>query len=152
MTRPGASFESPRYVPNGLLGRLLGRRLNAVVFSMDYVMLWFDGDVGGGDVAGGNVVLNCDVYPVAEHRGQVYAEADLGYGDALRALIPQEVSSTVEQTGAGIVISFQTGRITIRPAFDEWVGPEIATLSGFADGAWMVWRPGEEPFEDLAGA
>jgi hypothetical protein len=115
-------------------------------------MLWFDGDVDGGDLAGGNVVLNCDVYPTVEHAGRVYAEPDPGYGDALRALIPQEVSSTVEQTGRGIVISFQTGRISIHPVFDELVGPEIAKLSGFADRAWMVWRPGEESFEDLADA
>ena len=27
------------YEPNELLGRLVGKRLNAVVFSMDYVML-----------------------------------------------------------------------------------------------------------------
>lgn len=26
---------------------------------------------------------------------------------------------------------------------------EVAPLAGFADSAWMVWRPGEDSFEDL---
>ena len=29
------------------------------------------------------------------------------------------------------------------------LGPEIALLSGFVDGRWMCWRPGEESFDDL---
>ena len=134
------------YVPNQLLGRLVGRRLTAVVFSMDYVMLWFDGDVASGD----NVVLNCDVYPSVEYRGISYAEPDPGYGDALRALVAQEVTSTAEQTGIGIVLSFLTGRLMVHPTLDELEGPEIAMLSGFEDQSWMVWRPGEESFRDLA--
>ncbi|MFD4420770.1 hypothetical protein ACFWN7_04600 [Agromyces sp. NPDC058484] len=112
---------------------------------MDHVMLWFDGDIA----SGGNVVLSCDVYPAVEYRGVVYAEPDPGYGDAFRALVAQEVAGTVEQTGTGIVLSFQTGRLVIHPKLDELVGPEIAMLSGFEDGSWMVWRPGEESFEDL---
>ena len=134
------------YEPNELLGRLVGRRLNAVVFSMDYVMLWFDGDVP----SGGNVVLNCDVYPAVERGGVVFAEPDGGYADHLRALIPEEVTGTAEQTGTGIVISFASGRLILHPAAEELAGPEIAMLSGFVDGSWMVWRPGEESFEDLA--
>jgi hypothetical protein len=133
------------YEPNQLLGRLVGRRLNAVVFSMDYVMLWFDSDAPSG-----NVVLHCDVYPKVERGGVVFAEPDDGYGDHLRSFIPEEVVGTAEQTGTGIVISFASGRLILHPAAEELVGPEIAMLSGFADGSWMVWRPGEDSFDDLA--
>jgi hypothetical protein len=134
------------YVPNELLSRLVGRRLNAVVFSMDYLILWFDGD----RESRGNVVLHCDVFPVVEMGGSVYAERDSGYGDALRSLIPQAVEETVESTGVGIAIAFPTGRLVLHPGANELVGPEIAMLSGFDDGQWMCWRPGEDSFEDLA--
>lgn len=134
------------YVPNELLGRLVGRRLTAVVFSMDYVILWFDGDPNGR----GTVALHCDVYPRVERLGKALAEPDPGYGDALRALVPEAVTETVEQTGLGLVISFPSGRLVLHPSADELVGPEIAMLGGFEDGSWMVWRPGEDAFEDLA--
>lgn len=134
------------YVPNELLGRLVGRRLNAVVFSTDYVILWFDGDSS----TPGNVVLHCDVYPTVECGGVRFGEADLGYGDALRGFIPQQVISTAEATGTGLVIELSSGRIVLHPTNAELVGPEIAMLSGFEDKSWMVWRPGEESFEDLA--
>lgn len=132
--------------PNELLGRLVGRSLNAVVFSMDYVMLWFDSDAA----SGGNVVLHCDVYPRVERGGVVLGEPDAGYGDHLRAFIPEVVTCTAEQTGQGIVICFASGRLVLHPTVEELVGPEIAMLSGFGDGRWMVWRPGEDSFADLA--
>lgn len=131
------------YVPNELLSRLAGRRLNAVVFSMDYVMLWFDGDRAG------NIVLSCDVFPVVKAGGSMHAERDAGYGDVLRSLIPEVVQETAESTGTGIVISFPSGDLVLHPAPGELDGPEIAMLSGFEDGRWMVWRPGEGSFEDL---
>ncbi|MFJ9365864.1 hypothetical protein ACIRRA_15810 [Nocardia sp. NPDC101769] len=40
-----------------------------------------------------------------------------------------------------------SGAITLRPTYDKLVGPEIATLAGFVDRAWMCWRPGEAAFE-----
>jgi len=134
------------YAPNELLSRLVGRRLNAVVFSMDYVILWFDGD----RPSRGNVMLTCEVYPRVEREGTRFAEPDPGYGDALRSFIPDEVTGTTEQTGAGIVLTFASGRLVLHPSADELVGPEIAMLNGFEDGRWMAWRPGEESFEDLA--
>ncbi|SJM55300.1 hypothetical protein [Gulosibacter sp. 10] len=134
------------YVPGELLGRLVGRRLNAVVFSMDVVMLWFDGDERGS----GNVTLHCDYPPEVEYRGVRRRERDAGYADALRRLIPEEVTGTVEKTGTGLVVRFASGRLVIHPSREERWGYEIATLSGFADRSWMCWRPGEDGFEDLA--
>lgn len=57
--------------------------------------------------------------------------------------------ATHEETGSGIHIVLDTGSVGIHPKLDE-VYVEVAELRGFADGAWMVWRPGEESFEDLA--
>jgi hypothetical protein len=54
------SAEPAAYVPNSLLGRLVGFRLYSVQFVMDYVQLRFDGP--SADMP----VLNYDVWPVVE--------------------------------------------------------------------------------------
>lgn len=113
---------------------------------MDYVILWFDGD----PQSSSNAVLHCDVFPTVEREGVRLSEPEPGYADALRAFIPEVVVETVEQTGIGIGVEFASGRLVLHPASQEIVGAEIAMLSGFADGRWMVWRPGEDSFEDLA--
>ncbi|MET8860251.1 hypothetical protein [Streptomyces sp. NPDC004579] len=46
-------------------------------------------------------------------------------------------------------VQFVMDYVQLHPAASELVGPEIAMLNGFADQRWMVWRPGEEAFEDL---
>ncbi|WP_285245582.1 hypothetical protein [Pseudarthrobacter sp. fls2-241-R2A-127] len=133
------------YVPNELLSRLVGDRLYSVEFVLnDYVQLRFHGAPGAGPLT-----LNCYVWPVIQQAGRRWHERDLGYADALRRLTPGVVVSTAEATSDGIRIGLDTGAIHIRPAKDE-VFVEIAELHGFADGAWMVWRPGEDSFEDLA--
>ena len=137
------SSEHTAYVPNGLLGRLVGFRLYSVQFVMDYVQLRFDGPTE--DMP----VLNCDVLPVVETPAGLIAPGQLGYADALRAFIPDHVVATVEETGRGLRIEFDEGAIRLHPAIDEVPGPEIALLSGFKDREWMCWRPGEESFEDV---
>lgn len=133
------------YVPNELLSRLVGDRMYSVEFVLnDYVQLRFDGTS-----AAGPVTLNCYVWPVVKIVDRFWHEHDLGYADALRRLTPGTVTSTSEVTGTGIRINLDTGAIVIHPAKDE-VFVEIAELMGFPDGAWMVWRPGENSFEDLA--
>jgi hypothetical protein len=133
------------YIPNDLLSRLVGERMYSVEFVVnDYVQLRFDGTPG----AGNPVVLNCYVWPVIESSGRIWRESDLGYADALRKLTPATVFSTTEQTGVGIRIEFDTGAIVIHPKLEQ-VHTEIAEIMGFTDGAWMVWRPGEDSFEDL---
>lgn len=109
----------------------------------DYLQLGFEGAPGSGDHAG----LNCHVWPIVESLGRTWHESDLGYADALRKLTPGTVTSTAERTGSGIRIELDTGSIVIHPKL-EMVSAEIAEIS-FSDGAWMVWSPGEDSFEDL---
>ncbi|ASN22433.1 hypothetical protein CGK93_09535 [Arthrobacter sp. YN] len=133
------------YVPNELLSRLVGIRMYSVEFVLnDYVQLRFDGE----PKADGPIVLNSYVWPVVESAGRSWREPELGYADALRRLTPGTVVSTGEATGTGIRIELDTGTVVIHPAVDE-VYVEIAMLIGFEDRSWMVWRPGEESFEDL---
>lgn len=110
----------------------------------DYVQLRFDGVPGAGDRA----TLNCYVWPAIQDADGLWREPDVGYADALRRLTPGTVTSTTEATGTGIVIRLDTGAVVIHPRIDE-VYVEIAILMGFDDEAWMVWRPGEDSFEDL---
>ena len=133
------------YVPNELLSRLVGHRLFSVQFLLDYVQLHFDSDTSSGQV-----VLQCDCVPTVVRDGHTYAVGDPGWADALWRLIPGIVTDTREATGTGLEVRFGVDLIRLYPAVDELVGAEIAMLTGFDDGQWMVWRPGEESFEDLA--
>jgi hypothetical protein len=133
------------YIPNELLGRLVGFRLYSVQFVMDYVQFRFDGP-SSEDMP----ILNCDVMPMVEQGDRSVVEGELGYADAVRKLIPGVVRRTREETGAGLRIEFDDGAIVVNPTFDALVGPEIALLQGFKDGKWMCWRPGEESFENLS--
>lgn len=133
------------YIANQLLSRLIGERMYSVEFVLnDYVQLRFDGTPG----AVRPVVLTCFVWPAVARAGRVWREPDLGYADALRKLTPGTVTSTAERTGAGIRIDLDTGAVLIHPRREE-VYVEIAEITGFDDRAWMVWRPGEDSFEDL---
>ncbi|WP_101523214.1 hypothetical protein [Nocardioides houyundeii] len=139
------SLDPPPYVPNEFLGRLVGARLVSVEFVQDYAQLRFEGL--GEDMP----VLTCDAMPTVEAvGGQVLSDGDLGYADALRALIPNLVLNTHEATGTGLRIEFPNAAIALHPDRDALTGAEIAVLTGFEDQAWMCWRPGEESFEDLA--
>lgn len=136
-------MDEAAYVPNELLSRLVGERMYSVEFVVnDYVQLRFEG------AEAMPVVLNCYVWPVIEFAGQVWRETDLGYADALRKLTPGIVRSTSEGSGSGIRIILDTGTVVIDPALGD-VYVEIAEIMGFSDGSWMVWRPGEDSFEDL---
>ncbi len=134
-----------QYVPNQLLSRLVGCRLYSVEFVLnDYLQIFFDGPPGCK-----HVILNCYVWPQVDRDGHRWRESELGYADALRQLASGTVLSTAEATGSGITIEVDSGTISVHPTASE-VFVEIAHLSGFDDGSWMVWRPGEESFEDLA--
>ncbi|MFI5897817.1 hypothetical protein ACIA5D_47820 [Actinoplanes sp. NPDC051513] len=137
------SSEQAAYVPNELLSRLVGFRLYSIEFVMDYVQLRFDGPTE--DMP----VLNCDVLPAVEMPTSVMTPGQVGWADALRALIPGHVVATAEGTGQGLRIEFEQGAVRLHPDIHDVTGPEIALLTGFVDGRWMCWRPGEESFEDV---
>jgi hypothetical protein len=131
------------YKPNELLSRLVGDDLYSVQFVMgDRVEFWFGG------AKDDFPHLLCDVWPVVEVGGRSYRYADVGYGDALMRLIPATVIATHEETGIGIKLFLEGASITVHPDRDVDT-VEIAMLIGFGDKQWMVWRPGEESFEDL---
>jgi hypothetical protein len=109
----------------------------------DYLQIRFDGPREGGPI-----VLNCYVWPTVTTPERTWREPDVGYADAVRRLAPGTVRSTTEATGVGIQLELDTGTVTIHPELKE-VYVEIAEIQGFADRAWMVWRPGEDSFEDL---
>ncbi|MCK9870331.1 hypothetical protein MRI28_11885 [Nocardiopsis dassonvillei] len=132
------------YVLNSLLGRLVGCRLYSVQFVMDYVQLWFDSEGSNNTPS-----LTCDALPHVSLDGRWLAPAEPGWAEALRTLIGQHVIATHERTGIGLKLDFARGTIQLHPTEDELEGPEIAMLSGFDDRSLMVWRPGEEAFEDL---
>lgn len=127
------------YVPNALLSRLVGTRLESITFLKWYCQLNFDG-----------AQLNCDVWPKVVREGVESVVGEPGYRDALCSFLAMDVIATAEGTGVGLLLEFESGAIRIHPSVDDLEGPEIALLGGFTDGAWMCWRPGEESFEDLA--
>ncbi|MEU8185520.1 hypothetical protein AB0B86_32635 [Micromonospora sp. NPDC049047] len=132
------------YIPNKLLGRLVGLRLYSVQFVMDYVQLRFDGELSN-EVP----VLNCDILPAISRADRTYLPGEPGWADALVGLIPQVVTDSCERTGTGIELRFSDAALRLHPTPKQIDTPEIAMLSGFDDGRWMVWRPGEDSFEDL---
>ncbi|MEH1101325.1 hypothetical protein [Micromonospora sp. CPCC 205561] len=134
-----------RYVPNELLGRLVGLRLYSVQFVFDYVQLHFDGEAPGE-----TPVLNCDILPAVTREGRTCLPGEPGWADALVRLVPRIVTGTRERTGTGIELDLGDETVRLHPTREEVDTPEIAMLSGFGDGRWMVWRPGEDSFEDLA--
>lgn len=150
----GLGFESQHrwqsehvaYVPNELLSRLVGMRLLSIEFILDYVVVHFDGDPSQPQA-----VLECDVMPQAVGGdGSRRRKGDEGYADALCSLIGHVVTATGEGPRSGLRIEIEgRGALILDPGTDELTGPEIALLSGFPDGAWMCWRPGEEAFEHL---
>lgn len=132
------------HMSDDLLSRLVGDRMYSVEFVLnDYVQFRFDGSPGEKPVT-----LNSYVWPRVEFGGRTWEENDLGYADAVRRLTPGTVIATTEQTGRGIRIELDTGAFVIHPSIDE-VYVEIAEIRGWSDGAWMVWRPGEDSFEDV---
>jgi hypothetical protein len=114
-----------------------------VEFVLDYVQLRFDGTTND------RPVLTCEVLPTVTTSERRFSPTEAGWTDALRGLIAQQVTATHEETGIGVKVDFATGSVQLHPAESELVGPEIAMLNGFTDLAWVVWRPGEDAFEDL---
>jgi hypothetical protein len=123
---------------DSLLRILVGRPLTAVMFLQGYVQLGFD-----------QPWLSLYVWPQVTVDDEVRSVDDPGYTDALCALIGYTVRSVAESTDAGLVLDFGLGcSVVIKPKPAEVVGPEIAMLQDHSPRhEWMVWRPGESPFD-----
>lgn len=74
---------------------------------------------------------------------------DTDYLDELCRLIDAYVAEAEELPESGLVLNFASGQsLVVRPAWADLTGPEIAMLNmNNAQREWMVWRPGEFPFE-----
>jgi hypothetical protein len=122
---------------DSLLHALIGEDLASVVFVRDYLQLDFDGPR-----------LSLYVWPQVTFGSTIRVMGDPGYRDALCDLIGHPVVQARESAATGLVLYFDAGAVTIKPTLTEVVGPEIAMLGGFTDRVdWMVWRPGEAPFD-----
>ncbi|WP_369069397.1 hypothetical protein [Kineococcus terrestris] len=136
--------DAEPYPWNALLGRLVGLRLFSVQFVLDHVQLRFDGPELD------EPVLTCVVMPAVEAAGRRTAPGGAGYADALVSLVAGTVLETAEAAGRGLRIDLTSGRVVVDPRREDLVGPEIALLTGFRDGGWGCWRPGEDAFDHLA--
>lgn len=127
---------------DGSLPVLVGQRLYAVEFVLDYVILKFDNEWGGEFPT-----LQCFSLPRVV-RGQEQKPGDAFWERTLLSLIGDEVVSTTEADDSGLSITLRLGAVLIKPTPDEVDGPEIAMLR---DGdISIVWRPGEDSFAYLA--
>jgi hypothetical protein len=79
------------YVPNELLSRLTGRKLNSVVFLKWYIQLTFDD----------GPQLNCDFWPKVDVGAGEIEFGDPGYRDAICSFLDCPVLVTREETGVG---------------------------------------------------
>lgn len=113
--------------------------LGSVVFVMDYLQLDFS-----------SARLSAYVWPTVRIDEVDRRFGDLGYRDALCALMAHEVTETEESKKLGLVIRFALGEVVINPRPTDLSGPEIAMLQvhadSFRDASWMAWRPGEGVF------
>lgn len=124
--------------PESLLLGVVGEVLSSVVVVADYVELDFNGPR-----------LSLFVWPTITIDGERPRQlGDPGYRDSLCSLIGHVVVATEESPSAGLRVDFAHGSVATRPQPTELRGPEIAMLRGFSDRPdWMVWRPGEGPFD-----
>ncbi|QCV87138.1 hypothetical protein FEZ32_01055 [Acidipropionibacterium jensenii] len=133
-----------QYAPNDVLSQLVGDRLRALeIAAGEPLRLVFSKPGRSTDR-----VLSSRVWPSIERSGGTWRDGDTGYTDLLRQLIGAEVTGTREQSRKGLRIDLTRGHLIISPRRAD-PSREIALLSGFEDGRWMAWWPGDYAFEDL---
>lgn len=134
-----------QFTPNDVLSRLVGHRLSSLEIGADEPLrLRFDRP----GTPSPQLVLSCHCWPDVERSGGTWRDGDLGYTDVLRGLLGASVVSTSERTEQGLRLQFAEGALAINPRRAD-PSEEIAQLSGFRDGRWMSWWPGDYAFENL---
>ncbi|HWD29589.1 MAG TPA: hypothetical protein VG387_20625 [Rhizomicrobium sp.] len=112
-----------------ILSGLVGDRMYAITFILDYVQLQFD-DHG----------LNAYVAMSVRDRQATYTAGAPGYRDALCACIGHPVSS-VNRSDEALVVGFANGTITLSLLDPEFDGPETAQF--FAPEGELIFRTGD---------
>jgi hypothetical protein len=127
-----------------VLERIVGAELTSVTFERAYLQLTFEGDA-----LTARLSLYC--WPAVQITGERLRDfGSPGYRDGLYGLIGHSVSATKESEDAGLVIDFPSGAVRIQPRAADLAGPEVAMFETVSPSdTWMVWRPGEYPFENL---
>jgi hypothetical protein len=122
---------------DALLPSLVGRELASVTFVRDYLQLDFDGPR-----------LSVFTWPEVTRGARSQSISNPDYRNSLCSLIGHPVRAVTEDSETGLAIRFEPGSVVIKPSPSEVEGPEIALLNTDADDTgWMVWRPGEYPFD-----
>lgn len=133
-----------QYAPNEVFSQLVGDRLRAIeIAAGEPLRLAFARSGRNADR-----VFASRVWPSIERSGGTWRDGDMGYTDLLRQLIGADVTGTSEQPRRGLRIDLTRGSLIINPRRVE-PSRDIALLSGFEDGRWMAWWPGDYAFEDL---
>jgi hypothetical protein len=107
---------------------LVGESLSSVEFIMDYVQLRFNGSD-----------LTALVWPQVQNPDRTLSESDIGYRDALCALIGAVVGNAEVRENEFLRIAFEDGRaVTVSLRSEDAVGPECAEFTS-SSGAWWFW-------------
>ena len=125
------------------LQQLVGAEVESVVFVRDYLQITLY-------LPDCSPRLTFNVWPTLRSSdGVSRCLGDAGYRDELCRLIDSFVAGTEERPDSGLVLHFDADQsLIVRPAWSDLAGPEIAMLQMNDDQKrWMVWRPGEYPFE-----
>lgn len=108
---------------------LVGEKLSAAIFVMDYLQLDFDG-----------ILFTCWNWPLVENSAAVFSVSSSGYRDAVCDQIAKRVSR-IEITEEVCLIAFEdTSRITIPLEVTADGPPEAAMFSDDGRKVMIVWN------------
>jgi len=134
-TEPPQTQEAHKELPH-ILTAIIGEYLSSVTFVMDYVQLDFNGHG-----------LNLYVWPVVVIGDRASRQQEIGYRDALCALIGKNVERVDEYFDVGLVVGFQGNSLLKVPlrVEEESALDELVEYRGL-EGAWVIWQAHEEPY------
>ena len=126
-----------------LLIDLVGAEVESIVFVRDYLQITFY-------LPRSSPRLSCYAWPAVLTSGsRARSLGDAGYRDDLCSLIGRWVTGSSASSATGLTLDFDADTaLTLRPAWAELTGPEIAMLQmNDPSQRCEVWRSGEPPFE-----